>query len=82
MDEPLVHSLFPQRLPGEHIPALADLSEVKNMLSDRVEHWSQRWLEEGREEGIQKGREEGLEQGLEKGLEKGQRQKLAVFWPA
>lgn len=49
----LVNVLLPSRVPGITIPQVADLQEVRSMLSERVMEWTQQWKEEGREAGRQ-----------------------------
>jgi hypothetical protein len=43
--------LLPARLPGVRIDAVLDLSEVRNMLAERVLEWTREWQQEGRKEG-------------------------------
>jgi predicted transposase YdaD len=56
-----VIKVLSSRLPGVEIPQLADLTEVKSMLAERVEEWTRQWKQEGLKEGREKGRQEGLE---------------------
>ena len=51
--------LLPARLPGVQIDAVLELSEVRNMLAERVIEWTQEWKRQGLEEGRKEGREEG-----------------------
>ncbi|GAA3961543.1 hypothetical protein GCM10022278_19460 [Allohahella marinimesophila] len=51
-------------LPGVDVDALADLTEMQTMLSERVKEWGRPYreaLEAGRKLGIEQGREEGAE---------------------
>ncbi len=47
--------LLPDQLPKLKLPEITDLSEIDNMLAERVQEWTQQWkaesLEEGRKEG-------------------------------
>jgi hypothetical protein len=54
----LVEVLLPARLPGERIPQVADLQEVKSMLAERVKEWTVEWKQEGIQEGYQEATEE------------------------
>lgn len=47
--------LLPGRLPEVKLPEIADLSEIDNMLAERVQEWTQQWKAEGREEGRKEG---------------------------
>ncbi|MGB5734840.1 MAG: DUF4351 domain-containing protein [Thiohalocapsa sp.] len=40
-----------------------DLHEVRSMLAERIESWTEQWMREGLEKGLEKGREEGRELG-------------------
>ena len=51
--------LLPGRLPQVKLPEITDLSEIDNMLAERVQEWTQQWKAEGREEGRKEGRKEG-----------------------
>jgi len=53
---------LPKRLGGVEFESLTDLHEVHDMLSNRVESWTDQW------------KREGLEQGLERGLEQGRQE--------
>ena len=48
--------LLPARLPGVRIDAVLDLSEVQNMLAERVLEWTREWKQQGLDEGRQEGR--------------------------
>ena len=50
--------LLPARLPGVRIEAVMELSEVKNMLAERVMEWTEQWKQQGLEEGRKEGRKE------------------------
>ena len=43
--------LMPGRLPQVKLPEITDLSEIDNMLAERVQEWTQQWKAEGRKEG-------------------------------
>lgn len=64
--------LLPGRLPGVHLPDVADLLEVKSMLAERVIEWTEQWKQQGLEEGREKGREEGREEGRAEGRREGE----------
>ena len=51
--------LLPARLPGVRIDAVLELSEVQNMLAERVLEWTQEW----KQQGLDEGRQEGLKAG-------------------
>lgn len=52
-----VYRVFlPKRLPGVKFESLADLHEVHDMLSNRVESWTEQWKREGLEQGRQETR--------------------------
>jgi predicted transposase YdaD len=55
--------LLPARVPGAHIPQMADLEEVKSMLAERVKEWTREWKQEGFDEGLEKGLETVLGKG-------------------
>lgn len=42
---------LPKRLPGVELELMTDLREVRNMLSNRVESWTDQWKREGLEPG-------------------------------
>jgi len=48
---------LPRRLPEVELPALSDLHEVYEMLTDNVESWTDQWKQEGLEQGLEQGRE-------------------------
>lgn len=54
--------LLPARLPGVELPQMQELSEVKDMLAERVKQWTEQWKQEGLEQGRREGRQEGLQQ--------------------
>jgi predicted transposase/invertase (TIGR01784 family) len=68
-------ALLRNRLAGQTFPELDELSEVRDMLAERVKEWTEQWkregLEQGWKEGLEKGLQEGLEKGMGQGLEKG-----------
>jgi len=47
--------LFPSHFDAEHQPAIEDLGEVKNMLSERVKEWNRESMERGLQQGLQQG---------------------------
>ena len=51
--------LLPARLPGVRIDAVVELSEVQDMLAERVLEWMQEWKQQGLDEGRKEGRKEG-----------------------
>ena len=51
--------LLPARLPGVRIDAVLELSEVQNMLAERVLEWTQEWKQQGLDEGRKEGHKEG-----------------------
>ena len=55
--------LLPARMPGVRLDAVLELSEVRNMLAERVLEWTQEWKQQGLEEGIKRGRQEGRQEG-------------------
>jgi len=63
--------LFPGRLKVTDRPAIENLTEVKNMLAERVKEWNKESLEKGMQKGIQKGMQKGMEKGIQKGMQKG-----------
>jgi predicted transposase YdaD len=67
--------LLPGKAPGIEPGKVSELSEVKNMLAQRIEEWTQGWKQEGIEKGREEGREEGRKEGREKGFIEGE----AVF---
>jgi predicted transposase/invertase (TIGR01784 family) len=55
--------LFAARLPGQMVPEVQDLQEVRSMLEERVIEWTTEWKQQGRQEGWQEGWQEGLQLG-------------------
>lgn len=55
--------LLPARLPGVRIDAVLELSEVQNMLAERVLEWTREWKQQGLDEGRKEGRKEGHKEG-------------------
>ena len=75
----LRHALLPARLGGAPVPAVADLSEVRDMLQQRVIEWTKQWKQEGLDEGEAKGKRDVLFMLLEsrgETLTEGQRMQL------
>jgi len=59
-----------RRMPEADLPEVAELTEVKAVLAERVEEWLKRSREKGREEGVIKGRIEGRAELLTRLLER------------
>ncbi len=55
------HVLLPAKIPGVDLDAVEELSEVKDMLAQRVKDWTQEWKRQGIEEGLRQGLEQGHE---------------------
>ena len=55
--------LLPARLPGVRIDAVLELSEVQDMLAERVLEWTREWKQQGLDEGRQEGHKEGRQEG-------------------
>lgn len=68
--------LLPARLPGVRLEAVRELSEVRDMLAERVLEWTEEWKQQGLREGLQQGLREGLQRGLREGLREGLQQGL------
>jgi hypothetical protein len=47
--------LLPVRLPGVRIDAVLELSEVRDMLAERVMEWTREWKQQGLDEGLKEG---------------------------
>ncbi len=62
------------RFPGSDFPELDELSEVRDMLAERVQEWTSDWERKGMEAGMEKGLQEGLQEGLRKGMQQGMEQ--------
>ena len=60
--------LLPTRVRGVNFESLNDLQEVRGMLSERVDDWTQNW----KEQGIEEGRKIGLELGRREGRQEGE----------
>jgi hypothetical protein len=52
-------AVLPARLGGIPVPAVSELSEVREMLQQRVIEWTRQWKQEGWDEGRDEGRAEG-----------------------
>lgn len=52
----LNRAFLPKRLAGVEFESMTDLHEVHNMLSNRVESWTEQWKQEGLEQGRQETR--------------------------
>ena len=55
--------LLPRRLRGAASAPLPRLEEVRTMLAETVQEWTEQWVEEGRAQGIEEGHAKGIEQG-------------------
>jgi predicted transposase/invertase (TIGR01784 family) len=55
--------LFPRSFKQTALPGLEDLTEVKNMLAERVQEWNRESLEKGMQKGMQKGEQKGIKKG-------------------
>ena len=62
---------LPRRLPGVTMDSMNDLHEVRSMLAERVESWTEQWMRQGLEKGMAKGMAKGMEKGIEKGQAQG-----------
>jgi hypothetical protein len=49
-----------------------DLTEMRNMLLERVEKWKQDWKQEGLEAGRQQGLQQGIQEGRQEGRQEGE----------
>ena len=54
--------------PGEGLPPVRTLEEMKMTLVERAAEWPKQWLQEGIEQGVKQGVERGVKQGVERGL--------------
>ncbi|SDW04067.1 Rpn family recombination-promoting nuclease/putative transposase [Thiocapsa roseopersicina] len=50
---------LPRRLPGVQIDSMNDLHEVRSMLAERIESWTDQWKREGLEQGLEQGHAQG-----------------------
>jgi len=64
--------LLPARLPGVRLEAVLELSEVQNMLAERVMEWTREWEQQGLEKGRKEGRKEGRQEGRKEGRQEGE----------
>jgi hypothetical protein len=56
-----VNRVVPRRFnPTETLPELQDLHEVHQMISERVDGWTQQWLQQGMQQGLQQGQADFL----------------------
>ena len=62
--------LLPKRLPNTYIEEVKDLTEVKNMLAERIKEWTKPWVEEGFKAGVDEGIDQGEARLLAKQLTK------------
>ena len=58
------------KLPGLEFTQLNDLYEVRSMLADRVDEWTEEWLRQGEARGVARGRQEGEATLLQRLLER------------
>jgi len=65
---------LPVHFPGIDFSKIDKLSEVKNMLAERVIEWTEEWKQQGRQEGLQQGLQQGVQQGLQQGVQQGLQQ--------
>ena len=66
--------LLPRPLRGTSSAPLPSLEEVRTMLAETVQEWTEQWVEQGLERGIEQGRAQGIEQGRAQGIEQGRAQ--------
>ena len=52
--------LLPARLPGVRLDAVRELSEVRDMLAERVLEWTEEWKQQGLQQGLRQGEAEML----------------------
>jgi len=62
----LRQSLMPVRLGGAPMPEVSELSEVRDMLQERVIQWTEEW----KQDGLRQGRVEGLRAAMVKLVER------------
>ena len=55
--------LLPRPLRGTSSAPLPRLEEVRTMLAETMQEWTEEWVEQGRAQGIEQGRAQGIEQG-------------------
>ena len=58
-----LRDVLPARVPEVRIATVLELSEVRNMLAERVIEWTREWEQASRKKGREEGREEGLKEG-------------------
>ncbi len=63
--------------PGEGLPPVGTLEEMKMTLVERAAEWPKQWLQEGIEQGVKQGIEQGVKQGVEQGVKQGIERGLA-----
>ena len=66
--------LLPRPLRGTSSAPLPSLEEVRTMLAETMQEWTEQWVEQGLERGIEQGLERGIEQGRAQGIEQGRAQ--------
>ncbi len=69
-------ALLKARLGGAEVPEVSELSEVRDMLEQRVIEWTKQWKQEGHEEGHKEGRKEGRKEGHKEGHKEGRQAML------
>ncbi|MEI7987752.1 MAG: hypothetical protein WCI88_01835, partial [Chloroflexota bacterium] len=67
---------LPVHFPGVDFSKIDELSEVKDMLAEKVIEWTEEWKQQGLQQGRQEGLQEGLQQGVQQGLQQGVQQGL------
>jgi len=55
----LRQALMPARLGGAPMPEVSELSEVRDMLQERVIQWTEEWKQDGLRQGLKQGLEQG-----------------------
>ena len=71
--------LLPRRMRGTASAPLPRLEEVRAMLAETVQEWTEQWVEQGLERGIEQGRAQGIEQGRAQGIEQGRVEERALL---
>lgn len=56
---------MPARLPGVRLEAVHELSEARDMLTERVMEWTEEWKQQGLQQGLQQGEAAQLRRLLE-----------------
>ena len=71
----VAQELLPRPLRGTASAPLPSLEEVRTMLAETVQEWTEQWVEKG----IEQGRAQGIEQGRAQGLEQGRVEERALL---